>query len=170
MSSLTRRGVKALGQRLLAVRSPSGNPLNSGSNSVARPLEHRAAAAAAAAAASATSQKGAGSWRRFSTSAGNADSTAPTEPPWSLRQREGGTIVTATGGGGGGVHLQRCYTGRLSSGGTAAQAAAPRLSLSRLRQEGLSQLQATFLPSGFPATVAPGERHWVGWKGGWVRL
>lgn len=71
---------------------------------------------------------------------------------WVLVQTEGGSSTTATGDGGGSVHLERRYDSG-SIGGHAEQAAAPRFSLSRVRQEALSQLQATFLPSGYPHTV-----------------
>ncbi|KAL4428447.1 hypothetical protein ABPG75_002536 [Micractinium tetrahymenae] len=78
------------------------------------------------------------------------------QAPWVLVQSEGGSSTTASDdGGGGGVRLERTYDSG-SIGGSAEQAAAPRFSLSRLRQEALSQLQATFLPSGYPHTVAPG--------------
>ena len=63
---------------------------------------------------------------------------------WVLVQRDGADSTTAAGGGaeGGSVRLERRYDSG-SIGGGAEQAAAPRFSLGRLRQESLSQLQAT---------------------------
>lgn len=64
---------------------------------------------------------------------------------WVLVQREGDRSTTAVGGGGAGeVQLQRRYH---QEGDAPGMAAASSLSLARLRQVAVSQLQATFLPT-----------------------
>ncbi|KAL4858920.1 Protein root UVB sensitive 1 [Chlorella vulgaris] len=86
----------------------------------------------------------------------NTTSAAP-KAAWVLEQRERGSNTVAVGNGDGTVQLQRRNDDDGSSGGALS-------SLPRLRQAVLSQLQATFLPSGYPDTVAPGYLRNTMWQ------
>jgi hypothetical protein len=91
--------------------------------------------------------------------AGAATSSAQESRPWVLVQREAGGTTTAVGGGVQAPRLEHRYDVRAGEQGSVE--AAPALSLRRLRQVAVSQLQVRLMQLVAGRRHAPCRRHAV---------